>query len=262
METRQIIIEDMGKKDFAPECGKPKKSMVKVEIVDAKVWVICYNDQFDLREGDFVYVDGIYAGQRGIVSEVFYNFKIDPADYCRVVFVADRAMHGCFYASKKHFITFDREAMPRSKATLWFLKPKDNSNIVCSTDESSFPLSNLDMMGVSRETAELGYEYNSMRKVRYMCVDGDRGYAIVKRDGTYEVEFRYSGGEISELVCSCTRFESCEHEVAVMLHLKDILEIIEKNYSDEYTRSGYFAAIYKEMVLQQLRKEENIRCIM
>lgn len=41
--------------------------------------------------------------------------------------------------------------------------------------------------------------------------------------------------------CSC----NCKHEVATMLQLRGTLEVIEKNYAEEYKKAGYFAVIFK-----------------
>ena len=61
----------------------------------------------------------------------------------------------------------------------------------------------------------------------------------------YEVEFEYRNGEISQLICSCFCSYNCKHEFAAMLQLKETLELIEKNYADEYELTGYFAAVNK-----------------
>lgn len=46
-------------------------------------------------------------------------------------------------------------------------------------------------MKVSTATAERGHEYYIENKVRYICVDGTKGYAIVKGSEAYEAEFEY-----------------------------------------------------------------------
>ena len=76
-------------------------------------------------------------------------------------------------------------------------------------------------------------------------IDGTKGYAIVEGSENYEVEFEYRNGEISQLICSCFCSYNCKHEFAAMLQLKETLELIEKNYADEYERTGYFAAVNK-----------------
>lgn len=61
----------------------------------------------------------------------------------------------------------------------------------------------------------------------------------------YIVEFEYRDGKISHLVCECPCGYPCKHEFAAMLQLRETLDAIEKDYSDEYARTGYFAAINK-----------------
>ena len=79
--------------------------------------------------------------------------------------------------------------------------------------------------------------------VKFLCLDGNRGYAIVKDSKYYEVDFVYGQGKISDLTCSCYCGYTCKHEVAAMLQLKDTLEKIEKNYAELH--QDYFAAIVK-----------------
>ena len=81
--------------------------------------------------------------------------------------------------------------------------------------------------------------------MRYLSIDGTRGYAIVEGTQAYEVEFVYQNNQISGLVCSCFCAYNCKHEFAAILQLKETLEIISKDYAAEYERSGYFAAVDK-----------------
>lgn len=53
-----------------------------------------YNDAFDLKCGDIVFVEGKLEGLRGRVVDVAYNFKIKLSDYKKVVSVADTKCAG------------------------------------------------------------------------------------------------------------------------------------------------------------------------
>ena len=64
-----------------PAQTAPKKSVVQVCFAARNRTLAYYNDQFDLRPGDIVYVDGKLAGLRGQVTEVCYNFKIKLSDF-------------------------------------------------------------------------------------------------------------------------------------------------------------------------------------
>ena len=98
---------------------------------------------------------------------------------------------------------------------------------------------------MSEAIAERGREYYIGNKVVYFSLDGVNGYAIVEGGRPYEVEFNYIDGEISGMLCSCFCSYNCKHEVAVLLQLRETLELIEKRYAAEYNASGYFAAVCK-----------------
>jgi len=82
-------------------------------------------------------------------------------------------------------------------------------------------------------------------RVRYLCLNGTKGYAIVEGTRAYTVEFEYQNGTVRNLLCDCYCSYPCKHEVAAMLQLRETLGLIEKQYAGEYAASGYFAAIAK-----------------
>lgn len=224
----------------------PRRSVVQVYFASRDMTLAYYNDRFDLHRGDTVYVDGKLEGHLGRVAEVNYNFKIKLSYYKRVIGVADTNVHGRFFAAGSHFVTFDRPALPKEKALSWFKAPSlDDDEYVSGYDDSSFPLDDLKEMNISPEIAKRGNDYYTENKVRYISLDGTDGYAIVEGTECYEVEFTYSRGQISRLTCSCYCSGSCKHEFAAMLQLRETLELITKQYADEYGRTDYFAAVNK-----------------
>ncbi len=228
------------------QTAEPRKSVVQVCFEDRHMTLAYYNDLFDLHCGDIVYVEGKLEGFRGRVVDVNYNFKIKLSDYKHVIAVVDTSVHGQFYIADSHFVTFDREVLPFSKAVAWFKAPsKDDDEFVSGSDSTSFSLADLKGMNVSAAIAERGIDYYYESRVKYISIDGTKGYAVVEGSEYYEVEFEYRNGEISALVCSCFCSYNCKHEFAAMLQLKETLELIEKHYADEYERTGYFAAITK-----------------
>lgn len=223
-----------------------RKSVVQVYFTGRKMTLAYYNDQFDLHPGDMVYVDGKLEGQRGRVTEVNYNFKIKVSDYKRVIAVVDTTVNGQFFIAGSHFVTFDRETLPIDKVVTWFKAPeKEDDEFVYGSDDTSFHLEDLKGMKVSQTIAEHGYDYYMENQVKYLCIDGTKGYAIVEGSKAYEVEFEYRNGEIGALTCSCFCSYNCKHEFAAMLQLKETLKLIEKYYLDQYKRSEYFAAVNK-----------------
>lgn len=81
-ETRQTIV--------------PRKSLVQVRFPGKGMALTYFNDLFDLKVGDRVYVDGKLEGQLGLVADVSYNFKIKISDYKKVIAVVNTDVHGQF----------------------------------------------------------------------------------------------------------------------------------------------------------------------
>ena len=205
-----------------------------------------FNDQFELKVGDVVFVDGKLEGERGRVAKINYSFKIKLSDYKRVIAVADTEVHGELFFAGSHFVSFDPQVIPAEKIRTWFRPPvKEDEEFIAGTDGESFELEGLKGMKINDTIFERGKDYYIENHVKYICLDGNRGYAIVSGSEAYEVEFEYTEGKISNLLCNCFCNYNCKHEVAAMLQLQELLGITEKNYAEQYERSGYFAAILK-----------------
>ena len=101
------------------EKREPRRSVVRVQFPQRNMTLAYYNDRFDLHCGDLVYVDGKLEGKRGRVVDVNYNFRINLADYKRVIGVADTNVSGRFTLAGSHVLTFDRAArsMPAVRTT-------------------------------------------------------------------------------------------------------------------------------------------------
>lgn len=227
----------------------PRKSIVQIRFPGRGMSLSYYNDQFDLKVGDLVFVDGKLEGMRGQVTEINYNFKIRPSSYQKVIAVVDTTVKGQFYPADCYFLSFDRNSIPASKIATWFIAPHGEDDFISGTDDSFFRLDDLSGMKVNPTIAERGHDYYLNNHVEYLSIDGTHGYAIVSGTEPYEVEFEYNNGEISQLVCSCYCCYNCKHEVAAMLQLKETLSIVEDKYSDMYAEAKYFAAILKRTLL-------------
>lgn len=239
----------MIKMDFIDEgvATAPRKSVVKVYFEDWEYPLTYYNEKFDLKVGDIVYVEGKKELTQGVVTSVNYNYKIKVNDYKRVIQKADTNVQGSFYILESEMMTFDPTALPKEKVATWFLPPVgEDDEYECGYDDTSFELSKLSEMNVRDVIYERGMNYYEENRVQYICLDGTKGYAIVNGNKNYEVEFTYSDGRISQLTCSCFCVYNCKHEVAVMMKLIDCLEDIKKNFADKFEESGYFAMVRKK----------------
>ncbi len=223
----------------------PRKSVASVYFAEKHMTLPYYNDRFDLKRGDLVYVDGKLEGIRGRVTEVNYHFKIKISDYKRVVAVIDTDVHGKFFMAGSHFVTFDRKALPARQVITWFQAPAEREEFVVGRDGDGFQLDDLHGLKVTNSIAQRGHQYYVDNRVKYISVNGSKGYAIVEGSTTYEVEFEYLDGKVKNLYCNCFCNYHCKHEVATMLQLRETLELIGKQYRERYDHTGYFAAICK-----------------
>lgn len=224
----------------------PVKSVVQVFFPDKNARYAYFNDQFDLQPGDLVYVEGKLEGLPGRVESVSYSFKIKLSDYKRVIGRAETSLHGRLYLLGSHLVTFAKEVMPWEKAITWFCAPEETpSEYVVGHQELDISLEDLSGMDASPEIHQRGHSYYLQNRVAYLCLESDRGRAIVRGTHAYPVEFRYQDGRIRSLTCDCFCSYTCKHEVAALLQLKESLTWIEKHYSELW--NGYFAAVSKDV---------------
>ena len=225
----------------------PRRSVVQIYFPGRSMNLAYYNDRFDLKVGDLVYVDGKLEGLRGRVTSVNYNFKIKLSAYQRVIAKIDTDVHGAFFCVGSHVATFDPNSLPAQQVITWFRVPlPDEEEIVTGFDDTAFSLDDLQGMHAESQILERGHNYYMENWVRYLCIDGARGYAVVEGTETYEVEFEYQNREIKNITCSCFCSYPCKHEVAAMLQLRESLDRIEENYPGEFERTGYLALLSKE----------------
>lgn len=226
----------------------PRRSVVQVQFAGQGRALAYYNDRFDLRCGDLVYVDGKLEGRLGRVTAVEYSFRIRLSDYRRVIARVDTEVHGQFFQAGSHLVTFDPAVLPSGKAVRWFKAPEGEDEVFVrgsDADEGGFPLEYPRELGASAAVWERGEAYYAENRVRYLCLNGTCGYAVVEGTQAYEVEFRFRDGRISGMLCGCPCCGACKHEAAVLLQLRETLEAIRAHWEAEYTRTGYFAAVDK-----------------
>lgn len=230
---------------------EPKKSLVEVYFKERGSSYTYYNDKFNLKKGDIVFVEGKLEGVRGVVTDLSYSFKIKLSDYKRVVALADTDVHGKLYVANEHFLSFDRNVIPYSKVSTWYAPPLNaDDEIVCGEDEKVYALTD-DMKSLSASSSVYyrGVEYFQDGNVSFLELDGENGRAIVEGNRGYTVEFCYKNGEISNLRCDCYCVGVCKHMVCALMQLSALLKNIEKNYALEYKNSGYVSVVRKYILL-------------
>ena len=232
-----------------PAVSAPVKSVVQVRFPSDGRSFAYYNDKFDLKAGDIVFVEGKLEGLQGIVTEVSHSFRIKLTDYKRVIAKADTQVSGALYFGGSHLIAFDDNVIPYEKIRGWFFAPEDDGEVAVGYGNESFLLENLGEFKIRPEIADRGFDYYNRNKVIYISLCGEKGKAIVSGSKPYEVSFTYRNGEISDMICGCWCSYHCKHEFAVLLQLRETLEIIERQYDEEFEESDYFAAVSKSVLL-------------
>lgn len=220
-----------------------RRSVVQVYFEYKDLSLTYFNDCFDIRVGDGVYVDGKLSGHLGVVTCVNYNFKIDVNRYQRIISVVDTHVSGTLQIMDSYLIAFEPYVIPAEKIFPWYFEPVDDRNVwmECGYDDRRITL--YDLSGLNADRAEIDkglYMYES-NAVRYLSYVNGAVRAIV-RDNTrlYTVECEYRDGDIMKLTCDCYNAFDCKHEIAVLTLLREVL--------DKYGvgEKGYFAVINKQ----------------
>ena len=180
------------------------------------------------------------------MESVSHNFKIKLSDYKRVIGRAETSLHGRLYLLGSHLAAFSPEVLPWEKALTWFCAPEETpEEYVVGDQELDISLEDFSGMDVAPEIGQRGQNYYLQNRVAYLCLEGDRGRAIVKGTHAYQVEFSYREGRVRSLTCDCFCSYTCKHEVATLLQLKETLKLLEKQYPEQ--ANGYFAALSKDV---------------
>lgn len=239
-----------------PRKEEPKKSVVRVYFEERNFACSYYNDMFDLKKGDTVFVEGKLEGLKGIVVEVSYSYKIKLSDYKKVISKSDMDIHGKLYQIESYFVAYDKNVIPYEKLRTWYKPPVTDEEYDENVEGDSILLSNLEQEKIPQYVLQSGKHIFNDDKVLYLSVENSKGYAIVNDGSTYhEIEFTYESGCIGNMFCDCYDVGICKHGVAVLYKLKELLELSEKKYGR--TELEYIAAVEKTELFNCLFNVEN-----
>lgn len=252
-EVADVNAYDMADK---PRKEEPRKSVVRVYFEEKHFACSYYNDMFDLKKGDTVFVEGKLEGLKGIVVEVSYSYKIKLSDYKKVISKSDTDIHGKLCQAGNYFIAYDRNVIPFEKLRTWYKPPITEEEYDENFEGDPILLSNLENEKIPPYVLQSGKHIFSNNKVLYLSVENSKGHAIVEDGGVYhEIEFVYESGYIGDVFCDCFNVEICEHGAAVLYKLKELIELSEKKYSR--TELEYIAAVEKTEIFNCLFNVEN-----
>ena len=235
----------------------PVKSLVKVFFPERRTTLSYFNDQFPLKEGDRVFVEGSLAGFWGVVKEVSYTFKIKRSEYKKVIAVADMSISGEVFIAGDSMIAIDESVLPYEKVRTWFLPPvSEEEEYEISVDNSEeISLEELDKMKIApiiRERGEMCFEEE---RVVYLEICDGKLRAIVQGSKPYEITAKFSDGKITELLCDCPFPGTCKHEYALLLFLKATLKSLETTFCKDY-KWTYLAMMPKSLFYDFLLEDK------
>ena len=226
------------------------RSLVSVRFPDRGMALTYYNDLFDLEEGDFVFVSGKLAGKLGIVEKVTTRFKINLADYQRVISKATGNIRGSYESVLDKMVSFDSEAMTPDEFRSWILPPKgwdkkegEPEDEIILGDGYELMIPELEQDDeVDRAVLERAFDYCREGKVAYICVHGGTGTAFIEGTEWYEVNFILDGDSMTEMYCDCPYPGLCKHMLAVAMNLRALIPNFKVNKLDDFVAidSGRF----------------------
>ena len=154
-----------------------------------------FNDRFELRVGDIVYVEGKLEDLRGQGVDVTHNFRIKISEYKRIIGKVDTSVSGNLHMAGSNFVVFTPNAIPFEKVLISYKIPdKEGDESVTGNDDTSFTLDNLSVMHISSEIAECGHDYYLHNKISALMELA--GMRLLKAQ-PYEVEFTYKTGRLA-----------------------------------------------------------------
>ena len=226
------------------------RSLVSVRFPDRGMALTYYNDLFALEEGDLVFVSGKLAGKLGIVEKVTTRFKINLADYQRVISKAAGTIRGSYESILDKMVSFDCETMTPDEFRSWILPPKgwdkkegDPEDEIILGDGYELLLSELEKDDeVDHAVLERAIDYCRESKVAYICMHDGMGTAFIEGSKWYEVNFMLTGDHLTELYCDCPYPGLCKHMLAVAVTLRALIKNFKVSRLDDFVAidSGRF----------------------
>lgn len=228
------------------------RSIVKVGFDDGRVFPY-YNDTFDLKKGDVVYVDGKLQGKRGIVLDVTTKFKVDLEVYKRVIAKLDFDFHGEFVKINSFMVSFNENSLPFEQVKSWYFPPKEKEQEFFTGDGYTFDLltdeDDLDFVLYNK-----AMELLNDGALKYLNIANGVGRAIIGNENVHIVEFNYNAETcvVTDMYCDCLAFGFCKHCVAVCIALHKLIN--DEQYDEEKSFSALNVTDFLDIVIKNVKK--------
>ncbi len=207
---------------------KPVRSVVTVRFDNGREYPY-YNDMFNLKEGDVVYVDGKLAGIPGRVTEVTTKFKVSLDFYKRVIAKLNLEFHGEFKKKSCFMMCENPKVLTIEQAKSWYFPPREEEEKFFVGDGYRIKLDNImNSEDIDYVDFDDAVDIVNDGEVKFITVKNGKGFAILKRNKPHLVEFEYSNGVVSNLLCDCIKPNLCDHSLAACI----AIDIMTKNDTD------------------------------
>ena len=210
-----------------PQVEEPRtavKSLVRVHFEDAAYELTYFNDAFDLKPGDRVFVSGKRAGEVGIVNSVSTKFRIKASNYERVIALAQTPIHGTYKPVADKMLSYDAGALSPEGFRTWVIPPEepvlDEDDEIIYGDGYEIPLDDPhNAEGVDKAVFGRALNYCSSGRIGYISLRDGVGKAYVEGEQWYELDFCIRDNMIEEAYCDCPYPGLCKHLLAVAVTL-------------------------------------------
>lgn len=206
---------------YEPESDIPVRSVATVRFEDGREYPY-YNDKFNLKIGDKVYVDGKLYGKLGVVIDVTTKFKINRSIYKDVIAKLDFNISGNFKKCNDFMLAKGNNIITKEQLLTWFVPP------FVPKDENDKPDEYLYGEGYSCEIGNVNCDRQSLddaieiledSELKVILVNDGVGTAVVKTQHTHIVEFKIDNNILSDIYCDCVSPNFCKHIASVCVLL-------------------------------------------
>ena len=218
----------------------PVQSLVSINYERMNHALTYYNDQFDLKPGDRVFVTGKLEGEVGIVESVTTKFRIKISEYQKVISLAQTPLHGTYSPKGNMMRSYDPESLSPDEFRKWILPPKpidDNQNEeILFGDGYEIPLEDPSTAdGVDPAVFDRAIDLCRFGKVGYVSLRNGEGKAFVRGSKWYEVDFSVRNNMLQEAYCECPYAGLCKHLLAVSMIISVMHQHDDLDFDRDFT---------------------------
>lgn len=243
-------VGEVSAKCYKPVEETPVRSVVTVRFDCGREYPY-YNDKFNLKIGDKVFVDGKLYGKLGVVADVTTRFKVSRSIYKDVIAKLDFNISGSFKKCGNYMLEKGVDVVSKQQIISWFVPPYVPKN---DTDKPEIFLTG---EGYSCKIGELNCDENIIDNAFYslendelkaVVVNNGEGTAVIEGNNTHVVEFKISSNQITDIYCDCVSPHFCKHCAAMCILLSSFVknEYIESSNSFFAVNSEWFFKIIED----------------